>query len=753
MGKPEKTDLQTRHVMSTLPVLRAVCFHKSFVSCLLLLSLTLFLAGCKFGSGRLDADSPHEFEYVQVTEPPLPKLITQPREIPAAPADLTKTLFEYRKRYMTITEAIAIALNSNPNVKVSNLQQQATAEAITIADSIFDPTIILGGGWSRTETQITNTTTGPGPGILGTVTDAFGPPQGVSDQINFSKQTRTGGSFSTNFGTTYTFTEPDGAFLTENPAVRSTLSFQASQPLFQGSGRDINAIGIRIARQSSHAATLQARVSINKTVVDAATAYWGLYGAIAEVTSQDKGMAEAQETWEKEKKRLELGESSKTQIAEAREQLERFRANRALTRKLVADAERGLRLVLGIPQEDGTRIVPTTIPETQRPETDWEQGYLTAYDLRPELRIQQASLNIARLQLEQANDLKRPDVNGYAGYSISGAGGQFDDALETIESNRYTSWWMGVSFERQLGRRKDKAQIRQSEIELARQITSMKAIEQSVLSDLHEAHQAVTNAWHVMQLQKDRQEAAATILAARRAMYDVGEISLEVYLRGISGASVSASEERSAIARYNQALIRWEYAQGTLMEFARISFDEFEPGNKNMPRTSMFIDDYLEPPKVRGDRKKLPGDRNADGDADAGEATRHSLDGGLSRRSSSAWNKLFQSEQFPAVIPTRQARVAVSNSKPAIPTYQLSVDFDQLFANDQSYPTPKRPAAKTLPAAPVANKAAPSSKSPPKQTVRPEQNRRRVKSVSQSRTLPKAKKINAWPSPFDAFDQ
>ena len=749
MGKPEKTDSQRRRVPSTVFVLRSIGLQMNRQVCWQLL-LTLLLAGCKFGSDRLDRDSPHEFEYVQVTEPPLPKLAAIRREIPAAPADLTKNMFDYRKRYMTITEAIAIALNSNPSVKVNNIAQQETSAEIEIADSFFDPTLIVGGGWARTETQITNTTTGPGPGVLGTATDSFGPPQGVSDQINFSRQTRTGGTFSTNFGTTYTFTTPDGAFLTENPAVRSTLSFQASHPLFQGRGRDINAIGIRIARQSSHAATLQARVAINKTVVDAATAYWGLYGAIAEVTSQDKGLEEAQETWEKEKKRLELGESSKTQIAEAREQLERFRANRALARKLVADAERGLRLVLGIPQEDGTRIVPTTIPETDAPETNWEEGYLSAFDLRPELRIQQASLNIARLQLAKATDLKRPNINGYAGYSISGAGGQFDEALETIESNRYTSWWAGVSFERQIGRRKDKAQIRQSELAMTRQIASMKAIEQSVLSDLHEAHQAVTNAWHIMQLQTDRQEAAATILAARRAMYDVGEISLEVYLRGISGASVSASEERSAIARYNQALIRWEYARGTLMEFARISFEEIDPNDEAAHQPNQFINDYLEPPKVREDRRNLPVSLDAGGNSGGVQYGNDLVDGSFSRRSPNAWNKLFQSEQFPAVVPVHPVSVAAVSRESGVPSYQLSVDFEQLFQSDQSYPRPGRVVNKGRPPTPpVARKAQPPARQPQKQLIL---NGRKVRSVSQPKTLPRAKKINAWPSPFDAFD-
>ncbi|MCR9199978.1 MAG: TolC family protein [Planctomycetaceae bacterium] len=571
----------------------------------LLTILLLLLSGCRFGTHRLDCDTPHELEYTVITEPPLPNYRPASHLVPEAPADLSEQRPDYGKQYLTITEAIAIALHNNPSIKVNNLQGHETAQGIDVEDSVFDPQLDLGAGWTETESQILNTVDGPGPGVTASSTDVFGPPSGASDQIIFSKKTRTGGEFRTNFGTTYSFVEPDGLFLTENPAVRTTLSVHGSHPLFQGAGRNINAVGIRIARQVSHSTTLQSRVLINKTIVDTATAYWQLYGAIAELTSQEKGLAEARETWEKEKRKLELGESSKTQIAESREQYERFRANRALIRKEVADAERSLRLIMAMAQEDGTRIVPTTIPQTEEPYFDWEDGYRTAFQVRPELRVQKAFVNMARLQLQRASDGRRPNVNAYAGYSISGAGGNFSDSLEVLQNREFGGWWAGFSVQHQFGQRRSKAILRQAELGLARELQSMKAVENSILSDLHEAYQAVTNAWHVLQLQKDRQEAAETILEARRAMYDVGEISLEVYLRGISGASISASEERAAIARYNQALIRWEFARGTIMEFSNVQFDsmdpEAEPEDGDDEGTSIFIRDYLNPDRARQD--------------------------------------------------------------------------------------------------------------------------------------------------------
>lgn len=564
-----------------------------------LLAVLLILPGCRFGTHRLDCDSPHDLEYTVVTEPPLPKYRPASLDVPDAPADLSDQRPDYEKRYLTITEAIAIALDNNPSIKVNKIQGLETAQSIAVEDSVFDPELNLGGGWTATESQILNTIDGPGPGVAGTSTDEFGPPSGASDQIIFSKKTRTGGVFRTNFGTTYSFTEPDGIFLTQNPAVRSTLSVSGSHPLLQGSGRDVNAIGIRIARQVSQSTTLQSRVLINKIIVDTATSYWKLYGKIAELTSQEKGLTEARETWQKEIKKRELGASSKTEIAETRRQYERFRTNRALFRKEVADAERSLRLILALPQEDGTRIVPTTIPRTEAPFFDWDSAYRTAFRVRPELRVQKAFVNMARLQLQRAYDGRRPNINAYAGYSVSGAGGNFSDAIEVLQNREYGSWWAGFAVQHQFGQRRSKALLRRAELGLARELQSMKSVENTILSDLHEAYQAVTNAWHIMQLQKDQEDAAQTILDSRRAKYKLGAISLEVYLRGISDASISASEERASIARYNQALIRWEYAQGTIMDFANVEFDSMDPESEEDDGTAIFIRDYLNPAEAR----------------------------------------------------------------------------------------------------------------------------------------------------------
>ena len=560
------------------------------------------LAGCRhFASGALDCDVPNDSEIVVLTEPPIPEETEECIPPAPIPASLEIERPEERRWHLPIGEAITLALQQNRDLLVSHEIPDNVRLGITAADAEFDPLFQAGGEWRKNEFQVTNVIEGPGGAATAAITDFFSPPRGLADQLRLSKKTRTGGEVAANFGSTYQFTEPGGNLLLFNPIIRSALSFRAEQPLFRGSGREVNTINIRVARQMHHAAIRSLEVQIHTTVSKVASAYWSLYGAVAELVSLDISVYQARETWEKELEKLDLGESARPQVAEAREQLERFRSKQVVARKAVADAERRLRDLLGLPHEDGSRIIPITLPHRTEPHLDWESGVMQAMNVRPELAVRKSMLRAARLEVDRTKDRQRTDVRAYAGYSINGAGDKFDDSVNTILGNYYTAWWMGFLYEEKFGRRRECAERLQAEMAVSRSIRELEVVRQQIFSELHESYQAVTSSWEVIQRLKDRRTAAAEVLEARKAMYDVGEISLDLYLRATAAWSISLSEERSAIARYNGALARWEFARGAILDAFGVQLEQFNPENPDGAPEGKFLNDYLNPPQNRQD--------------------------------------------------------------------------------------------------------------------------------------------------------
>lgn len=473
---------------------------------------------------------------------------------------------------LALEDAIEIALSRNADLNVERLTPNISSWRIDVQDSIFDPVFSLGGEWARSEDQVTNFADGPGIDVTSATTDYFRGPQGLGDQLRLSKKLRSGGEMKAEFSSNYAFSEPGGEFLVLNPAIRSDLRLQVGHNLWRGVGRDLNMIDVEIAHHVHSNAHRRLEAEMRQTVLETATAYWSLLGARENLVLRQEGVDEAYAIWVQEIDKQKLGASAGPDVAEAREQLERFRVTYVEVEKEVADAERQLRDLLGVPLEDMRFVEPTSQPTTHSPFLDWENAVVEAMESRPELHLQKSEVEMAKLRRCEAADRLRPDLSGYAGWGLSGAADQFGDTLETIHDGDYASWWLGIRYEHKFGRRQDKALLEQAQLNVQQRAAQVNQITRIIHRELHDAFQSVENAWRVIEASREQLEAAETVLEARREMYDLGESRLEDKLRALSAWGRAASVERRAVADYNRALTAWEYAKGSILEYTQIRF-------------------------------------------------------------------------------------------------------------------------------------------------------------------------------------
>lgn len=492
--------------------------------------------------------------------------------IPPRPSSLSQSYEERAEWPLALEDAIEIALQHNRDLKVGRYDPGILSWEAHALDSVYDPVFQIGGEWARTEDQVTSFVDGPGTGIASATTDGFGEPQS-GDQLSLSKRLRTGGEFKTDFSSSYSLSSPDGDFLVLNPALRSRLNFQLDHNLWRGVGRDVNMVSVRIAQHVHSKAHRSLEIELRQTVLETASAYWALLGARQTLAASRRNIDETEVVWQNEVEKQKLGGSAAPDVAEARELLERFRVGYTQAQKKVADAERDLRDLMGVPLEDHRVVEPVSRPTTEPPVLDWENSVLRALELRPELKLQETEIQVARLKKFEASDRLKPDLSGYAGWGLSGAAEKFDESLETIHDGDYASWWLGVRYEHRFGRRQDKAALEQAQLTLQQQTAALDQVTNQIYKELHDAFQSVENAWDVAQAARQQREAADTVVEARKEMYRVGEIRLDESLRALTAAGLAAAAEQTALAEYNTALTQWEYARGTILDFTRVQFE------------------------------------------------------------------------------------------------------------------------------------------------------------------------------------
>lgn len=487
---------------------------------------------------------------------------------------------------LTLAEAIALTLERNKFVKVERYSPSVAAQEISIEDSFFHPLFQIGGQYSSTTSQIANLVNGPGLGIAASNTTLLGPPQGFSDQVRISQQTRSGGQVSAGLSSVFTLTDPSGSFLNLNPSYRSSATAEISHPFFRGAGYDIAMTQVRIAQDLTQAARCRLEVTLSKSAFETSSAYWDLVEARSRLDSRHQGVKEATAALNRENEKLQLGASSTPEVAAVREQLERFRVNLSLAEGDVANAERRLRTSLGISREDGSQIIPASQPVAEAPRLDWDQAVDSLRYRRPEIRLQDHLLQSACRRVKKAENGLLPDVQGYAGVSVSGTEESFSQSLQTLSDAEFGSWWAGVTYERQLGRCADRSNHQQALFALAQQRASCVFTKDQALDELHAAHQTAMTAWRGVLMTQAQQAAASEVLQARREMHELGEISVQDYLLSLTQWNQALTDQRAAISSYNSALAAWRFAEGTILTYQDSSPDEVIQAERLSPASS-----------------------------------------------------------------------------------------------------------------------------------------------------------------------
>jgi outer membrane protein TolC len=455
--------------------------------------------------------------------------------------------------------------------------------------------------------------------------------ESASFQTGFVKQLASGGFVSTGLQQNYQLlTSPPttGGFTVLNPLYTTTMTFGYEQPLFRNYGIRINQLlsgtqqpitGIAVPGQlanlygSRQTQLLQAAGLISSDgiliarlrfdqqradfervmqglVLQVEVAYWNLYNSYGQLYSFEESLRIAHRAWMIAYAQLQSGKINAADYAPVRGQYEDFRTQRATALGLVLDNERNLRGILGLPVEDGCRLVPITPPTMAHFQPEWCVSLQDTLNLRPELLLARDNLRLAQYNLEVAENFMKPDIRFAANYqpigfgtTLQGAGTLTDatgglqpsNALRNLVSNHFNNWTIGLTATVPLGFRLESANVRAARISMAQNYYLVKDQEQKATSVLTQEYQKLQE-WY---------KRIETTRAARKAYAEAVDVRFKKILAGAALADISfldfqtklataQAAEYTAIAEYNSSLARFEWAKGTILKYDNVHIAE-----------------------------------------------------------------------------------------------------------------------------------------------------------------------------------
>jgi len=418
-----------------------------------------------------------------------------------------------------------------------------------------------------------------------------------SDQAQFRtglvKPLPTGGLAGISFQTNY---ELSNFPLGVQPAYRPVLSFTLEQPLLQGAGVAINQLrdlhpgglltpflpsarvpGILLARITFNQSKAEFERQVQDLVFAVEEAYWQLYAAYWDLYAREIALLQTLSLWQIVQDRFEAGRVDAGTKAQTESQVQNFRAVRLRALARVLETERLLRYVVGLPPEDGFRLVPSDTPNVAKSQPDWPSAVQEALARRPELFQAREAFRAAQLIVERDKDFLLPDVRAVASYNVNALGSHLDGkddngALRNLAENRFNDWTVGIRAEIPIGYRAGNAEVRKAQLRLAQAASFLRDQEAKVKFDLQRSYRDLIQINREIEFRRAQREQAAIQVRGRFETFVAGRpnVTLDVLasllLEAQRNFADSLTEEHRAIFEYNVSLADFERQKGTILE-------------------------------------------------------------------------------------------------------------------------------------------------------------------------------------------
>jgi len=513
------------------------------------------------------------------------------RGIGAAPVTVATRDAADPERFVSLDEAIQMALQHSEVIRVltgvsavsSGQTIYDTAIATTPIDQAkarFDPVFSANSSFRHNETPFLDPF---GTNILGAQTGGSNQSAALTDLNAY------GGTASVAAANQFD-SETIGGFLTRDIP---TLEMSYTQPILAGFGRPANQAPIVIARLQQEQSYFQFKGGMQELVRGVITAYWSLVQARTELWAREKQVEALEFANQQAEANLRAGRKSLADTSQSKVSLYSFRANLVAAQANVLQLEAALRNLIGLPPEDGSRIVPSTPPTRDRVEFRWNEIVDTAQSRRPDLIELNLVLMADQQRLIQGRNSAQPALNAVALHRWNGLSGRaFTGSQLNTPFDNHTDWTMGVTFEVPLSLRQSRAQVRTAELLIAKDraniqqslhqiehglATSLRTIDQNLLQyeAFRETRQAATKNLEIQRLEFKFGRPREGFLTVLQAITDLGN---------------SISQEAQSLTSYNAELANLELQTGTILETHGIRFVE-EQFSSIGPHGRCFEDD------------------------------------------------------------------------------------------------------------------------------------------------------------------
>jgi len=475
-------------------------------------------------------------------------------------------------RRLSVNDAVQLALEQNLNIQVQRLSPQMQDLNVAQVRTAYTPNFSTTFSTSSTDSPV-------GSFLAGAATKLT--QENFLANVSANQLFSWGGSYSVSWDSSRG--KSNSLFSSPNPALRSTLNLNYTQPLVRNFKIDSVRQQLLITGKNREISDVQLRQTVLSTLRDVKNAYWELEYANQSLIVQRQSLDLARESLKNNQERVRIGTMAPIDIVEAQAEVAQREESVILAEAEVSRAEDRLRTLIYDPSTPGfwnLRLELTDHPAFDARPIDLEAAVRNALDKRTDLAQARKSLEASDINIRYFRNQALPDVSVQANYGLSGQGGtaieygsgfppsiigqsstSYGSVLRTLLGNDFPSWTVGVTVGYPIGQSSAQAGLARAKLQYSQVQLQIRNTELQIASQVREAARQVNTNLKRVDATRASRELSEKRLEAEQKKFAAGMSTSFLVFQAQRDLAVARNSELRATLDYNQSLVDFETVQ------------------------------------------------------------------------------------------------------------------------------------------------------------------------------------------------
>jgi outer membrane protein TolC len=501
------------------------------------------------------------------------------------PAELQDHVVEGKLR-LTLADAIRLALLNNTSVRLNELPVETARLEVDRAYQAFDPVATSSFNAGRATTPAYSQL--QGAPTLSTLSQQA--------SFDFNQTFQTGTNYDLNFSSGKLAT--NSIYETFNPYIASSGTLTLTQPLLRNRGLFPNRAPIVIARRSLNVSRATFTAQVNDSLLQTIQQYLSVVQARESLAVLKKSVEQAQASYDRDKRALELGAIPPFDIYRSESQVAARRVQVIQAEYSLKQAEDAFRRVIGADLDPYIRALDLDLTEPVEPRgnlltLDIQQAYQQALDRRPELEALRQQLDNDDTSIRLAHNQLLPNLSLSAFYTTSGLGGNeyditatpptllatggFGQSLTQMRSFDFPSYGFTVQLQLPIRNHAAQANLGEAMVSRRRDLYLQRQESEQLWQEVKDAVHQIEQAELSISAAKVSRDLAQKTLEAEQRKYELGASQIFFVLDAQTQLAQAELSVVQAEIGYQQAVAGVEHATGTLLENHKVKIEDAAP--------------------------------------------------------------------------------------------------------------------------------------------------------------------------------